>query len=61
MGTTSPRLGIEEQGGPTMIRLTRLEDTDQEAHSSGGLEDNYRSNLINRVSRDRVRVKYNDN
>jgi hypothetical protein len=44
-----------------MSRPTRPEDTDQEAHNRGGLEDNYRSNLVNRASRDRVWVKYNDN
>jgi hypothetical protein len=45
MGTTSPELGRQEQ----------------EAHNRGSLEDNYISNLVNKASRDRVRVKYNDN
>jgi hypothetical protein len=36
-------------------------DMGQEAHNRSDLEDNYRSNLVNRASRDRVRVKYNDN
>jgi hypothetical protein len=50
--------GIE---GPTMSRPTWSKDTGQEAHNQDGLEDNYRSNLVNKASRDRVRVKYNDN
>jgi hypothetical protein len=48
-------------GGPTMSRPTRPKDTGQEAHNRGGLEDNYRSILVDKASRDRVRVKYNDN
>jgi hypothetical protein len=44
-----------------MSRPTWSKDTGQEAHNQDGLEDNYRSNLVNKASRDRVRVKYNDN
>jgi hypothetical protein len=44
-----------------MSQPTWPKDTGQEAHKQGGLEDNYRSNIVNRVSRDRVWVKYNNN
>jgi hypothetical protein len=37
MGTKTPGLGREEQGGPTMSWPTRPKDTGQEAHR-GGLE-----------------------
>jgi hypothetical protein len=33
MGTTSPGLGREEHGGPTMSQPTRPKDTGQEAHN----------------------------
>jgi hypothetical protein len=33
-----------------MSRSTQPKDTSQEAHNRGGLEDNYRSNLVNRAS-----------
>jgi hypothetical protein len=44
-----------------MSRPTRPKNMGQEAHNRGDLEDNYRLNLVNRISRDRVWVKYNDN
>jgi hypothetical protein len=44
-----------------MSRPTRSKGTGQKAHNRDGSEDNYRSNLINRASRDRVPVKYNNN
>jgi hypothetical protein len=44
-----------------MSRPTRPKDMGQEAHKQGGLEDNYRPNLVNRASSDTVWVKYNDN
>jgi hypothetical protein len=43
-----------------MSQPTRPKDMDQESHNRGDLEDNYRSNLVNKSNRDRVRVKYND-
>jgi hypothetical protein len=61
MSTMSPRLGREEQDGPTMTQPTQPKDTGQEAHNRGRLEDNYGSNLVDRPSRDRVWVKYNNN
>jgi hypothetical protein len=61
MSTTSPGLGRDEQGRPTMSWPTRPKDTGQEAHNRGGLEDNYGSNLVNKASRDRVWVRYNHN
>jgi hypothetical protein len=42
MGTTSPRLGQEEQEGPTKSQPTRPKSMGQEAHNRGGLENNYR-------------------
>jgi hypothetical protein len=42
MGTTSPGLGREEQGGPIMSQPTRPKGTGQKAHNRGGLEDNNR-------------------
>jgi hypothetical protein len=51
----------ERNRGPTMSWPTRPEAMDQEAHNRGGFENNYRSNLINRTSKDIVWVKYNDN
>jgi hypothetical protein len=51
----------ERNRGPTLSQPTQPKDTGQEVHNRGYLEDNYRSNLINMASRDRVRVKYNDN
>jgi hypothetical protein len=41
MGTTSPGLDREEQGGPTMSRPTRPKGMGQGAYNRGGLEDNY--------------------
>jgi hypothetical protein len=40
---------------------TRPKDTGEEAYNQGSLEDNYRSNLVNKASRDRIWIKYNDN
>jgi hypothetical protein len=58
-----PRLldSAERNRGPTMSWPTRPKDTGQEAHNRGGLEDNYRSILVDKACRDRVMVKYNDN
>jgi hypothetical protein len=44
MGTKSLGLDGKERGGggATMSRPTQPEDTGQEAHNRGGLEDNYR-------------------
>jgi hypothetical protein len=60
MGTTSPGLDREEQVD-LPLWPTRPKDTAQEAHNRGDLKDNYRSNHVNRASRERVQVKYNDN
>jgi hypothetical protein len=38
-----------------MSRHIRPKDMGQEVHNRGDLEDNYRSNLINKASRDRIR------
>jgi hypothetical protein len=48
-------------GGPTKSQSTRFKDTSQEAHNRVGLEDKYRSNLLNMASRDRISVRYNHN
>jgi hypothetical protein len=43
-----PRLldSAERNRGPTMSWLTQPKDAVQEAHNRGGLDDNYRSNLV---------------
>jgi hypothetical protein len=60
MGTMSPRLDTKEQG-PTMSRPTRPKEMSHDAHNRGGLEITIESNLVNRASRDRVRVRYYHN